>query len=83
LGDESVRLQHGLKKIEKKRRRRREEKKFFEREEKEEKILKKKFSQAQMLHMSGQIALFRSQNVFGLQIWQLNEIWPTGKKQKR
>ena len=33
---------------------------------------------AQMLHMSGQIAIFRAGNSFGVQTWQLNEIWPTG-----
>ena len=33
---------------------------------------------AQMLQMSGQISLFRTQNIWGIQIWQLNEIWPTG-----
>lgn len=33
---------------------------------------------AQAIHMSGQIGIFRAQNIWGLQIWQLNEIWPTG-----
>jgi beta-mannosidase len=33
---------------------------------------------AQLLQMRGQIALFRSRNIWGIQIWQLNEIWPTG-----
>ena len=33
---------------------------------------------SQSMWMKGQIELYRNSNSFGLLIWQLNEIWPTG-----
>ncbi len=34
--------------------------------------------QAQALYLTGRIAAYRAANVWGIQIWQLNEIFPTG-----
>ncbi len=34
--------------------------------------------QAQALYLAGRISIYRSFNVWGIQIWQLNEIFPTG-----
>jgi beta-mannosidase len=34
--------------------------------------------QAQALYLSGRIGQYRASNIFGIQIWQINEIFPTG-----